>query len=89
MAYQWSAVSGVPDPAATAFVDVTAVKPYGLSGEESYQMSGRLQVVDMSGNRDALPELGAVRDALTAAGWEQITFTTVQEITRTVIETSA
>ncbi len=87
MAYEWSAVAGVPDPAQAAFVDVSAVKPWGQSGEESYQMSGRLQVFDMSGNRDPLPELGAVKDALAAAGWEQITFSTVQEITRTVIET--
>lgn len=87
MAYEWSAVSGVADPAATAFVDVSAVKPWGQSGEEAFQMTGRLQVFDMSGNRDALPELGAVKAALAAAGWEQITFTTVQEITRTVMET--
>ncbi|MCZ4602908.1 hypothetical protein O3S80_03805 [Streptomyces sp. Lzd4kr] len=86
MAYEWSAVE-VPAPTAMAFVDVTAVKPWGQSGEEAFQLNGRVQVFDMSGNRDALAELGAVKDALTAAGWEQITFTTVQEITRTVIET--
>lgn len=88
MAYEWSAAS-VLDPAPGVAVDVMAVRPWGQSGEEAFQLSGRLQVSDMSGAWAAstpLAELGRLREALEGDGWQQVTFTTTQELTRTVVK---
>ncbi len=86
MGYEWSPVSGVADPPPTAQVDILAAKPWGQTGEEAFQLTGSFQLSDLSGNRPALPELGALVETLRAGGWEQIQVTTVQEVTRTVIE---
>jgi hypothetical protein len=86
MAYEWSPVSDVVEPSQSAYLDLFAVKPWGQTSEEAFQLTGRMQLSDMSGNRPPLEELGAVQKALAGAGWEQIRVTTVQEVTRTVIE---
>jgi len=91
MAYEWSQTN-VQDPAPGGAVDIIAVRPWGQGGEEAFQLSGRIQLSDMSGAWSAstpLAELGKLREVLAGAGWEQITFTTVQEVTRTVVEKGA
>lgn len=91
VSYEWSQTA-MPEPAPGADVDVIAIRPWGASREEAFQLSGRVQVSDMSGAWSAstpLGELGALRELLAAAGWEQIVFTTVQQVTRTVVEMGA
>lgn len=88
MPYEWSdAPSPVPAPADNSAVTVHATKRWGQAYEQSFQLIGQLQVSDDSGSWSAstrVAELGAVREALESVGWEDVTFSTTQEVSRTL-----
>lgn len=92
MSYEWStAPTPTPEPGNDAPIMVNATKPWGQSYEQSFQLQGQLRVTDASNTWSAstgAAELGAIKAAIEALGWTDVTFTTTQEITRTVADTA-
>jgi hypothetical protein len=90
VSYQWSASPApVPEPGNDATVVIDATKPWGQNYEQELRLNGQLRVSDSSNTWTAstgAAELGAIKAALEALGWENVTFTTSQQITRTVTD---